>query len=151
MKAFNAATMHRIDLTPASRRNRNGISVGRDASFVTYRGEVIGEFRCPLCEASRYLLDRGLAEPDDSIGAYRDGKLSMGGRVGVYAKLTVKETEKVGPVWAKFQPFPDRLAEGLASVAGSMGGLAPSPEPLHAWPEPPEPILPCRQTSHVRG
>jgi hypothetical protein len=81
MKTFNSGTMHRVDLTPASRKNRDGISVGRDASFVTYRGEVVGEFRCPLC-------DRGLAEPDDTIGAYRDGKLSMGGRIGVYAKLT---------------------------------------------------------------
>jgi hypothetical protein len=105
---------HRIDLRDARRRVGPSV-VGHGKVFVSYRGEVIGEFRCPLCQASRWLLDFG-ASHDDTITAYRDGVACMTGNVGKLAGLTVIENEKIGPVWARWQPFPDAISRTSASM-----------------------------------
>jgi hypothetical protein len=106
---------HRIDIAPARRLDnascapgsQRNVWTGHNKYFVNFRGETIGEFRCPMCESSRWLLANGLAAESDSITSYRDGRPSMSGRVGVMAKLTVTENRKVGPVWAAWKPFPD--------------------------------------------
>ena len=82
--------------------------VGQNRAFAFYRGEKIGEFRVPICDAARHLLDKGLADAADTIATYRDGTPCLTGNVGALAKLTVVENEKVGPRWGKWQP----MAEG---------------------------------------
>jgi hypothetical protein len=108
-------TIHRVDLTPARRRDGRSLEPGSERnvwtghgrSFVHYAGELIGEFRCPMCEASRWLLASGLAEATDGIATYRNGVEAMSGTVGVMAKLTVTENRKIGPVWATWRPMPE--------------------------------------------
>jgi hypothetical protein len=106
---------HRIDLTPARRLDSRSLEpgserniwIGHNRYFVEYRGERIGEFRTPLCEASRHLLANGLAVESDTILSFRDGVHSMTGNVGSLAKLTIIETRKVGPKWATYHPMPE--------------------------------------------
>jgi hypothetical protein len=107
---------HRIDLTPARRLDsassvagsQRNIWTGHNKYFVSYRGEMIGEFRCPMCDSSRWLLAHGLATESDTILSYLDGRPSLTGRVGALAKLTVTENRKVGPVWRDWKPFPEK-------------------------------------------
>ena len=97
------AAAHRIDLTPA--RCLSGKWIGYDRSCVHYRGDLISEFRCPLYEASRYLLERGLASEADTIAAFRSGVMAISGRLGALAMLTIREAERVGPMFARWVPF----------------------------------------------
>jgi hypothetical protein len=112
-------TNHRIDLTSARRLDRassepgsqRNIWTGHNRYFVSYLGQTIGEFRCPLCETSRWLLARGVADEADTITSYREGRPCQSGSVGALAKLTITENRKVGPVWATWKPFPDKPDE----------------------------------------
>jgi hypothetical protein len=104
---IDLASARRLDdrsLEPGSERN---VWIGHNKYFVSYRGERIGEFRCPMCESSRWLLNHGRAAEADRITSFMSGVKSMSGTVGGMAKLTVTENKKVGPIWAKWQAMPE--------------------------------------------
>jgi hypothetical protein len=107
---------HRIDISPARRKDAHGNRVGYNRYFVYYRGERLDEFRSPLCETSRWLLNHGRAAESDTITAYRDGSPALSGTVGAMAKLTVAETDKSGPRFAKWFPFAG-VGDGLLAEA----------------------------------
>jgi hypothetical protein len=115
-KAFRME--HRIDLTPARRQDDHGRWRGHGAAFASYLGKVIGEFKHPLCQSARWLLDNGRAEPSDRISTFRDGVPALSGNVGAMAKLTVRENEKLSPHFVKWEPMPDS-AVGVESDVGS--------------------------------
>lgn len=75
-------TIHKIYLSPSTR----GITP------YSYNGLTIGHSREPLLEAARYLLDSGLAQPDDVVEAYRDSRLCLRAFVEKAARLTVAES-----------------------------------------------------------
>jgi hypothetical protein len=119
---------HRIDITPARRLSSIGTNwIGHNRYFVDYRGERIGEFRTPTCEASRYLLEKGLAAEADAIQMFRDGALSMSGNVGALAKLTIIENEKVGPIWGKYRPMLEGVFPAARPTLGRPRGDAQLP------------------------
>lgn len=75
-------TIHKIYLHPSSR----GITP------YSYNGVTIDASREPLLDAARYLLDSGLAQPDDILEAYRDSKRCLVAYVEKAARLTTVET-----------------------------------------------------------
>ena len=78
-----APTLHRIDLKSAKRRDDRDRIVGIGKYFVTYGGEVIGEFSCAECDVARWLLARGLAGEGDTLVAFwNDGQPGLTGNVG---------------------------------------------------------------------
>jgi hypothetical protein len=78
-----APALHRIDLKSAKRRDDRDRIVGIGKYFVTYGGEVIGEFSCPECDVARWLLARGLAGEGDTLVAFwNDGQPGLTGNVG---------------------------------------------------------------------
>jgi hypothetical protein len=96
---------HIINIKSAKRLNEKRIWVGHTTWFVFYQSELIGEFRFPMCESSRWLLDNGIAHLEDEIIMERSsGKVDMKGIVGKLALQTVQETES-GPRFAKWKPF----------------------------------------------
>ncbi|KFC66836.1 hypothetical protein FG93_04318 [Bosea sp. LC85] len=66
--------------------------------------------RVPLCSAARVLLQEG-HDPASIIFMTREGDASwsLKGTLGLVAKLTVRENDSVGPVFAPYDA--DRLAE----------------------------------------
>jgi hypothetical protein len=86
---------------------------------VTYRGERIGEFRVPECDAARWLLANGKAARADTLTVCRNGQEAMTGGVGWLADHTVEENEKVSPRWRKFRPFGVKPSDGPTTVCGS--------------------------------
>ena len=66
-----APTLHRIDLKSAKRRDDRDRIVGIGKYFVTYGGEVIGEFSCAECDVARWLLAR--AWPARATRSLRSG------------------------------------------------------------------------------
>lgn len=109
--------VHRIDLTSARRRNANGVSIGHDKAFMSYRGELIGGSRQPLFAAARYLLARSLAEPSDLIQTFRNGVPCMAATVGRAADRSVLETASAGPRIVKFRSFAEDDSGPLPEVA----------------------------------
>jgi hypothetical protein len=99
---------HRIEVTLAGR-----------CYAVTYRGEALGVFREPLCDASRILTRRGRAVEADRLILCRNGVPAMSGSVGWCARHTVEESERVGPRWAKHRAFDLKPADGLQAVDGA--------------------------------
>lgn len=75
-------TIHKIYLSPSS----------RGLTPYSYNGLTIGTSREPLLDAARYLLDSGLAQPDDVVEAYRDTRLCLRAFVEKAARLTTSET-----------------------------------------------------------
>jgi hypothetical protein len=86
----------------------------------TYRGERIGEFRGPECDAARWLLVNGLASRDDTLVSCRNGRPALTGSVGRLADSTVEENEKVSPRWRKFRPFGLKPSDGAQTVCGTV-------------------------------
>jgi hypothetical protein len=77
---------------------------------MVYRGEAIGSARAPIHTAARYLLDNGLAAPDDIVATYRGGILCTSGLAGELAKLTVAEHDHCNPTFKlrPYKPFPSK-------------------------------------------
>jgi hypothetical protein len=98
---------HRIDITPA-RQGRY---------FASYLGERIAKFRVPESESARWLIASGYAAPDDKLVMCWNGRRALTDSVGWLADRTVQENEKVGPRWAKFQPFDLRPSDGPETVS----------------------------------
>jgi hypothetical protein len=91
---------HRVDLTPAQH--------GRANMF--YNGELIGVSSEPLFASARWLLEHGKGYAKDTIETYRGSTMSMRAKVGLAAKLTVRETDAgEGPRFAKWKPSPFAL------------------------------------------
>lgn len=119
--------IHRIDILPRSDGRRYG------PEPFAYNGKEIGKSKEPILTAARWLLDNGVAFPEDLIETYRNGCLSLSGIVGQLAKLTVSESENGRPSLSlrKWRPFPDvtgasKTEETDFPVCGSIqadGGL----------------------------
>ena len=75
-------TIHKVYLSPAS----------RGLTPYSYNGVTIGRSREPLLDSARYLLESGLARPDDVVEAYRDTRLCLRAFVEKAARLTCAET-----------------------------------------------------------
>lgn len=114
-------TEHRIEIESA-RRFSGPNRVGTGNVFVSYNGERIGEMRVPSCEASRWLLANGIADRSDTLVMCRNGEPSMAGLVGWFADRTVRETEKSGPRWARYEAFDDSRVDSGFPVRGSVAG-----------------------------
>lgn len=73
---------------------------------------VLESTRLPFCDGARELLRRGHA-PSTIIEMRHKGAsiVAMRGMIGKVAALTVVETDKVGPVFARWKPFPDERSE----------------------------------------
>lgn len=75
---------------------------------VSFGELVLRPSREPLLSSARELLVLGLASPEDELCLTRDGeRVDLKGLVGVLAKLTVVENERVGPV---FKSYRNRVA-----------------------------------------
>src|SRR5271165_5744037 len=108
---------HGIEITFAKRANERGGIIGIGRHFASYRGEVIGEWRVPECDAARWLLERGHASEGDTLFTTRNGRLAMSGNVGWLADHTVEENDKTSPRWIKFRAFDLKPASDLADAA----------------------------------
>jgi hypothetical protein len=96
--------VHRIDLRPDMRPG--GRQWGKTPML--YRGEVIGSSHDPEYAAARWLLDDGMAAPEDRLETYRGETLCMRGIVGKLAKWTVVENKDGDPTFtlSHWKPFP---------------------------------------------
>jgi hypothetical protein len=79
--------------------------VGQGRCLATWRGEFLGEFRIPECDAARWLIENGHAAPGDTLVLCWNGRPTLVGSVGWFADRTVLENENAGPRWARFKPF----------------------------------------------
>ena len=95
------------------------VAAAKHKYAATYRGEHIGEWRVPECDAARWLLANGRAARDDMLVSCRHGRAALIGSVGSFADSTVEENEKVSPRWRKFRSFALKPADGPATVCGS--------------------------------
>jgi hypothetical protein len=87
---------HRIEITPL---NRN--------LFRVFYGELeLKPSRVPMCDVARYLLAKGLAQPEDRLITTLRTVHSMSGQIGWLAEHTVKEDDDHGPRFVKWRPFP---------------------------------------------
>jgi hypothetical protein len=101
------AVLHEVWLRSAYRIDRRkGRSFGYDTQFLYYRGELLGQTRDCIYGAARLLLEKGLADPNDTIQTIWEGsgRLSLRAIVGEAAKWTVVETDKRGPHLRRFRP-----------------------------------------------
>jgi hypothetical protein len=110
-----------------SKASRNAYRVAIGNNYV-----LLEKARCPFLEAARKLVAEGLADPDDTLQMRTaDGPVSLVGKVGDAAKLTVIETEERGPYFAPYKggispetkgrlqrerPHGDRQDQGQARV-----------------------------------
>ena len=67
--------------------------------------DLSGDYRTEIYDCARKALNEG-ADPDEQIETYRDGKISMRGRIGDMALLTVKENASIGPIITYWSPHP---------------------------------------------
>lgn len=82
-------SVHRIDLAPSR----------HDRAVMMYDGQPIGESRQPLFSAARFLLARGLSQPDDLVATYRGAVMCLRAPVRMAAKLRVMETASGPKFW----------------------------------------------------
>ncbi len=78
-------TTHAVLISTAKRTDSKGRVAGIGRWFAEYDGAVIGEFANPEADSAKYLLDKGLAEPSDTITTYRGDMRAMIGNVGALA------------------------------------------------------------------
>jgi hypothetical protein len=107
---------HRIEIVSARRQSGNR-RIGQGSYFANYKGEPIGEFRVPECDAARWLLANGHALPDDRLVMCRNGVPALYGRVGWLADHTVEENDRISPRSARYRAFP---SDGPAPLCGSV-------------------------------
>ena len=75
-----------------------------------YQGKAIGASNSPIYAGARWLLDNGVAWPDDVVSTYRGETLCMSGKAGELAKWTVEEAKHGNPSlvlrrWKAFEPL----------------------------------------------
>jgi hypothetical protein len=109
-----AVTRIYLDLPPKLVRpqKRNGYKTGEAPHYVARlhgpAGEIIvKDTPIPFLDAARILLQRGVTgilELWDSERPYP----RMRGDIAEMAKLTVVENDKTGPLFGKYQPFPNQ-------------------------------------------
>jgi hypothetical protein len=80
---------YRIDLLP--------LPNGHGKTPMLFKGRFIGVSNSPIDAAARWLLDNGLACPDDVVSTYRGETLCMTGKVGELAKWMVVENNQGNP------------------------------------------------------
>ena len=75
-------------------------------SAVMLNGEVLASGSgAVVCEAARSLIERG-HDPRERMEAYRGDTLSLSGRLGVFAKLTVEDGSDGVPRFRPYRPHP---------------------------------------------
>ena len=97
--------IHRVDLKPYNNKGTTSMS---------YNGEHIGKTRKePLCEAARNLLNTGMATEEETIETYRGLTKCLSAKVGVAARLTVRETDEgfLGFVERRASPYAEEAAK----------------------------------------
>lgn len=62
-------------------------------AHMEYEGRAIGISNEPLFDAARILLNSGKADAEDILETYRGKTKCLSAKVGVAAKLTVRETD----------------------------------------------------------
>ena len=105
--------LHRIDLRPELRpqtgtdRDGRRMPRGYGATPMSYRGEVIGSSDQVIYAAARWLLNHGIAAPEDDIATYCGETLPMSGNIGDLAKWTVEERKRGTPTFRliPWKPF----------------------------------------------
>jgi hypothetical protein len=90
--------------------------------MTVYKADLTGDYRTTIYDRSRHLLAHG-ADPADIIEAWRDGRLSMTGKVGEFAKWAVA-FKASGPCLV---PYGGSLS---APLAGEMGEAGYRPIPV---------------------
>lgn len=96
---------HKINISPARRRNEKNMWIGHNRYFVEYEGKQIGEFRSPICDSSRWLLRNGASE-EDTITSYQSGIESLTGIIGFLSKKKIRETDTEStPRFVAWVPF----------------------------------------------
>jgi hypothetical protein len=109
---------HQIEITSAKRLNGNCGIIGIGRYFASHKGEVIGEWRVPECDAARWLLEHGHANEGGTLVTTRNGRAAMSGNAGWLADRTVEENDRTSPRWIKFRAFDLKPAsEDLADAA----------------------------------
>jgi hypothetical protein len=110
--------MHHVILIKSAKRlNEKRNWIGHGQYFVYYENELIGEFKYPMMDAARWMLEHGIAKYDDTMGMQRtQGLDDMTGTVGVLAKCVIAETES-GPRFVKYKPWPNSIPESKKIAA----------------------------------
>jgi hypothetical protein len=88
--------------------------VDRYGTFDAYLGErLLTTSRQPFLDSARVLLAEGI-DPATPLVMRRAGSQtdSLKGAVSAAAKLTVKETSTVGPIFRKWEPYPFQKGQG---------------------------------------
>jgi hypothetical protein len=96
---------HKIYMTSAKYKDKNGITRRANHYNAEYNGRIILTSDDAECASARYLLNNKLAEETDIILTYMNNKPSLTGSVKWLAEHTVEETAKVGPRFIKWRPF----------------------------------------------
>jgi hypothetical protein len=108
---------------------------GRTAVVLDDEELVVGH-GAVVCHAARKLIERG-HNLTDRLEAYRDDTLCLGGLLGTFARLTVKENTRDGvPRFVRWAPPPDTLrnVQGAPPISLSEPALSEAgsePEPLY--------------------
>lgn len=118
---------HRIDLEPAPH--------GR--AVWLHEGRRMGESLSPLCAAARWLLEEGLADPDDRVTAYRGQMACVSARVGVAASLIVADRDRGGIGFEKWKHWSglSRSAVAAKNAPNAQAGRVVAAAPQNASSE----------------
>ncbi len=93
----------------SAKTNNNGRIIDRDKYYVTYNGQQIGKFKYPLLDSARYLLNAGLAFPEDELIMLRGDLKCMFGNILKLSQMSIDDNSKTGPRFRKFVPYPTHL------------------------------------------
>jgi hypothetical protein len=99
-----------IETTPVKHTAKGPVY---NARLHTPHGEIIVSSIEPLFAACRELVKRGIT---GHVRKFRDGELCAEGGIERFAKLTVCETDKIGPYLGKWRP-PTPMTDGAKQRA----------------------------------
>jgi hypothetical protein len=124
-------SMFRINLRPDMRpptgwrRSGEPVACGHGKTPMLYGQELIGHSHAPIYAAARWLLDNGVAQPGDTVGTFRDGRLCMSGEACELAKRTVIEDDDGNPTFQLrgYKPFPTTTVRSRTPVEPSDAAL----------------------------
>lgn len=68
-------------------------------------GEMLCEHKTPICAVARVLVERGMGHACMTVRAISGVLAFSATPVAQWAKLTVSETDRSRPRWARFRPF----------------------------------------------
>lgn len=89
--------LHRIDIVPHPNRH--------EPPQIFYQGQLIGRHDGAIHAAARWLLEQGIAKPEDGIATYRGEMPCLAGIVGELAEWTVQDPPKGQLHYARYKPF----------------------------------------------